>query len=182
MIHQSIQELSVEMQRPVIGLRRDHIDHLEPDKTTRLQEGDQILVLDETEEAVEDQYKRYSEPQKMVIVDDNPVIVKLYSRLFQKAGFIPFTTTDGKEGLDVILDQKPQAAVIDYHLPKMSGIDVCQCVRQQMNGDPIKLILFTADESPRTRQSALASGANAVVVKSPDASEIIHTVSNFLNM
>jgi voltage-gated potassium channel len=47
MIHQSIQELSFEMQRPVIGLRRDHIDHLEPDKTTMLQEGDQILVLDE---------------------------------------------------------------------------------------------------------------------------------------
>jgi DNA-binding NarL/FixJ family response regulator len=51
-----------------------------------------------------------------------------------------------------------------------------------MNDDPIKLILFTSDESPRTRQSALASGADAVVVKSPDASEIIHTVSNFLKM
>jgi voltage-gated potassium channel len=182
MIDQSIQELSLEMQRPVIGLRRNRIDHLEPDKTTRLQEGDRILVLDEIGETVQNENEHPAEPRKLVIVDDNPVIVKLYSRLFQKAGFIPFIAKDGKEGLGLILDQKPQAAVIDYHLPKISGIDVCQRVRKQMNGDPIKLILFTTDESPRTRQSALASGADAVVVKSSDASEIIRTVSHFFKV
>jgi voltage-gated potassium channel len=182
MIHQTIRELSLEMQSPVIGLRRDDIDHLEPDKKTMLQEGDRILVLDEAGKADEAEYEPFSEPQKLVIVDDNPVIVKLYSRLFQKAGFIPFVAGDGKEGLEVILDQKPQAAVIDYQLPKMSGIDLCRRVRQQMNGDPIKLVLFTTDGSRGTRQSALASGADAVVVKSPDASEIIHTVSNFFRI
>ena len=182
MIHQSILELSREMQRWVIGLRRDNIDRLEPDSETTLVEGDQILVLDEIEEEGDNSYAGYSEPRKLVIIDDNPVIVKLYSRLFQKAGFIPFIATDGSEGLEVIMDQKPQAAVIDYQLPKMSGIEVCKKVRQQMNGDPIKLILFTADESSETRQMALASGADAVVVKSPEASEIIHTVSNFLKI
>ena len=180
MVHQTIQELSLEMQRSVIGLRRGNIDHLEPDKGITLVEGDQILVLDEVCEEVDQDYERYSEPRKLVIIDDNPVIVKLYSRLFQKAGFIPIVAADGREGLDVIMSNKPQAAVIDYQLPKMSGIEVCQQVRQKMNGDPIKLILFTTDRTSQTRQSALASGADAVVVKSPDASEIIHTVSDFL--
>ena len=180
MVNQSIHDLSLEMQRAVIGLRRDNIDHLEPDDATRLVEGDRILVLDEVCEEVDHDYGGYSEPRNLVIVDDNPVIVKLYSRLFQKAGFIPLVATDGRDGLDIIMDKKPQAAVIDYQLPKMTGIEVCRQVRKKMNGDPIKLILFTTDGTSQTRQSALEAGADAVVVKSPDASEIIHTVSNFL--
>jgi voltage-gated potassium channel len=50
-----------------------------------------------------------------------------------------------------------------------------------MNGTGIKLILFTADDSQQTRESALEAGANAVIVKSSDASEIIRTVNDFLN-
>ena len=70
----------------------------------------------------------------------------------------------------------------DAPIGKVPGIDICRKVRQKMDNDDIKLVLFTADESPQTRQEALNSGADAVVVKSPEASEIIHTVSNFLKM
>lgn len=182
MINQTIGALALQMQRAVIGLRRDGRDELMPDDRAVLQSDDRIMVLDEGPEEKSTSTPRHRKAHRLVIIDDNPVIVKLYSRLFQKAGFAPLTATNGRDGLDVILKNKPHAAVIDYQLPAMSGIEVCRNIRRQMNGHRIKLILFTADESPETRAQAMAAGADAVVVKSPDASEIIHTVNQFLKI
>jgi voltage-gated potassium channel len=82
--------------------------------------------------------------------------------------------------LALIMKTQPRIAVIDYDLPAMSGIEVCRNVRRRMKDNGIKLIMFTADSSPETRESALEAGADAVVVKSSEASEIIHTVNDFL--
>lgn len=182
MINQSIGDLAHHMQRAIIGLRREKQDHLMPEKQTVLRCGDQIMVLDDYTEEKTCALPSRQESQKLVIIDDNPVIVKLYSRLFQKAGFKPYTASNGREGLDMIVNTKPHAAVIDYQLPNMSGIEVCQNVRRQMNGSQIKLILFTADTSAKTHQRAMDAGADAVVVKSPEASEIIHTVNHCLQI
>lgn len=182
MIQQTIDELSRHMRRTIIGLRRDNKDILTPEKKTVLRCGDQILVLDECAEDKACPYPTHHEVKKLVLVDDNPVIVKLYSRLFQKAGYTPFTAANGRDGLDLIMSTKPRAAVIDYHLPSMSGIEVCQSVRRKMNGNPIKLILFTADQSEGTHKRAMDAGADAVVIKSPETSEIIHTVNHCLQI
>jgi len=180
MMHQTIHDLSREMQRAVIGLRRDGCDQLMPDDQMKLLSGDRIMVLDEGNDDKESALPGPEKGRKLVIIDDNPVIVKLYTRLFQKAGFAPIAANNGQDGLALILKTQPQIAVIDYDLPAMSGIEVCRNVRRRMNGSGIKLILFTADSSPETRESALEVGADAVVVKSSEASEIIHTVNDFL--
>jgi voltage-gated potassium channel len=182
MMHQTIHDLSREMQRAVIGLRRDGCDRLMPDDQMKLLSGDQIMVLDENnDEKEKSALPGHKNGRKLVIIDDNPVIVKLYTRLFQKAGFAPIAATDGQDGLALILKTQPRIAVIDYDLPAMSGIEVCRNVRRRMKDNGIKLIMFTADSSPETRESALEAGADAVVVKSSEASEIIHTVNDFLN-
>ncbi len=172
MANKLIGELAAKMGREIIGLRREDRDFIHPDPASVLKVGDKILILEEgtqEEEIVE------ATPQKIVIVDDNPVIVHLYARLFQKAGFIPLTASDGAEGLDLILEEKPEAAVIDFMLPELSGIEVVKNVRKILPY-PIKLIVFTADEQDKTRKDALAAGADQVVVKSPEAAEVIDTV------
>ena len=146
MIGSSVCELSHRMRRQVLGVRRDDNDQLMPHGDLILVCDDQILVLDEDAEDDADLQINVA-PRRIVIIDDNPVIIKLYTRLFQKAGFVPKTATNGREGLDLILYEKPDAAVIDYQLPLMSGIDICGKVRQQWGPNEIKLILFTVDNS-----------------------------------
>ena len=181
MIHQTIHDLSLEMQRAIVGMRREGVDRLMPDAETVLMEGDRIMVLDEGGDKIDEAYPILRKSKRVVIIDDNPVIVKLYTRLFQRAGYAPITAGNGLDGLDLILKTQPHAAVIDYDLPAMSGIEVCHHVRRQPNGNRINLILFTADKSPEIRENALEAGADAVVVKSSDASRIIRTVNDFLN-
>ncbi len=180
MTGETINAVAGQMGREVIGLRRNGNDLILPDPETQLETADMILVFDINRNDEKQFSQQAPQPKKLVIVDDNPVILRLYSRLFQKAGFSPVTAIDGREGLDAIIKEKPAAAVIDYMLPVISGIEVCRQVRAKEDCQEIKLILFTADSQPETRKLALDAGADAVVVKSPDASEVIETVIRIL--
>ncbi|MCP3889660.1 MAG: response regulator [Desulfobulbaceae bacterium] len=118
--------------------------------------------------------------KKIVLIDDNPVITRLYTRLFQKAGYETFSSATGEQGLELILKEKPDAAVIDFHLPDMSGAEICKEIRRNVPDSDIRLFLFTGDTQASTKESALAAGADAVVVKSPEAEEIVNLVSQHL--
>jgi len=159
----------------VIGLRKNNQDSIFPDPSIKLEPGDKLLVLDEMQKKPDHSIRR-SGPKKIVIVDDNPVLLRLYTRLFQKAGFHPITATNGREGVDTIIREKPAAAVIDFMLPVLSGIEVCRHIRTTHECHGIKLIIFTADNQAKTKRRAIDAGADAVIIKSPEASEVIETV------
>ena len=180
MLGQTIDTLSRQMDGEIIGLRRNDRDFIFPDPEMRIEISDRIIFNRRPPETGKQLAQNMSVPRKLVIVDDNPVILSLYTRLFQKAGFHPMTATNGRDGLDLIIREKPVAAVIDFMLPVLSGIEVCQRIRRTDGCEDIRLILFTADNQPETRNRALETGADEVVLKSPNASEVIETVIQIL--
>jgi len=178
-----LKEISRKMNLSIVGLRRNDCDYLSPDRNFMTLPGDRLFVLDQSEKTSSQIVKlKKEDPVKLVIVDDNPIILRLFGRLFQKAGFVPLTAKDGQEGFDLIMKEKPDVAVIDYMLPVMSGIEVCKKIKKEMTGDPIKLVLFTADEKSATQEQALKAGADKVIVKSPDSSEIVSTVKDLMRI
>jgi voltage-gated potassium channel len=180
MLGQTIGFISRQIKRDIIGLRRNDRDFIFPDPEMRVETDDQLIVSKGPPEIGKQSVGNMPAPRKLVIVDDNPVILRLYTRLFQKAGFHPMTATNGREGLDLIIREKPAAAVIDFMLPILSGIDVCHRIKRTDGCENIRLILFTADNQPETRNRALDAGADEVVLKSPNASEVIETVLQIL--
>ncbi len=178
MAGKTISEISAGMGHEVLGLRRGDRDYIQPDPQMTLRPGDDLLLIMDSER--EPVSRSRSAPKKLVIVDDNPVIRRLYSRLFKQAGFIPVITANGEEGVNAILREEPVAAVVDYMLPGISGIEVCRKVRESGASPEVKLILFTADDSDETRRQALASGADEVIIKSHEAKHIVETVVRLL--
>jgi len=178
---ETIGVVSEKTERQVIGLRKNNKDSIFPDPLIKLESGDKLLVLDEMQKKPDHSIRR-SGRKKIVIVDDNPVILRLYTRLFQKAGFHPITVTNGREGVDTIIREKPSAAVIDFMLPVLSGIEVCRQVRAAKESPKTKLILFTADSDEKTHKRAVDAGTDAIVVKSSEASEVIETVVRMLRL
>lgn len=177
----SVQQAAAEKQAVILGLRRKRHDLLMPDPQTKILLGDSLLIQKGVATRGPSSDRKNGPLGKVVIVDDNPVICRLYNRLFQKAGFHPFCAEKSKEGLELILKEQPTVAVIDYHLPGMSGVEICREIRKIREMDHVQLLIFTADEAPETRLKALAAGANEVVVKSANASEIIDRVLDYLN-
>lgn len=181
MIGKNIREVANEMKREIIGHRRADRDHIYPDHNIVLKAGDKILVLDDEEKDNENaMIARKIAPRKLVVVDDNPVVLKLYTRLFKRAGYHPITAINGKEALDVILREKPDVAVIDYMLPLLSGIEVCRQIRARKGFDDVKIIIFTSDTNPETKKQAISAGANALVVKSTNTNDLIKKVLEVL--
>jgi len=178
---ETIGVVSEKTERQVIGLRKNNQDSIFPDPLIKLESGDKLLVLDEIQKKADHSIRR-SGRKKVVIVDDNPAILRLYTRLFQKAGFHPITATNGQEGVDVIIREKPAAAVIDYMLPVLSGIEVCRQVRASKDSQKTKLIIFTADSNEETHKRSVDAGTDAVVVKSSEASEVIEAVVRMLRL
>ncbi|MBT4290440.1 MAG: response regulator [Deltaproteobacteria bacterium] len=182
MIGQTVQKISDEMGREIIGLRVGDTDYIFPESGTIINATDMLLVVAEAvNEEKSGETTIPSNPPKIVIIDDNIVILRLYVRLFQKAGFNPLTAMDGEQGLQLIREEKPVAAIIDYMLPNLSGIEVCQEVRKDPKLKAVKLVLFTGDETSETKKKALKAGADEVVRKTPEAFEIIQAAIKLIN-
>lgn len=180
MLGRTISEVSHQMGQEVVGLRRHGRDFIFPDPKKRIECSDSLLVIDGNGNSENQSARLQHEHRKLVIVDDNPVILRLYSRLFQKAGFYPMTASDGREGLDLIVRERPAAAVIDFMLPALSGIDICRKLRSEENIHDTRLIIFTTDSQTNTKRRALDAGADAVIVKGPEAFEVIEAVTRIL--
>ena len=175
LVDHAVEAASSFVEGQIVGIRRSGKDILSPTPDTQLAIGDKLLVI-HVQEAEEEQLSQ-EQPQTIVLIDDNPVIRRLYTRLFQKAGYNIMTASTGREGGALILKERPDAAVVDYLLGDITGLDVCKNIRESEDGQAVKLILFTADESPDVREKALDSGVDIVVLKSPDAAEIVDLVS-----
>lgn len=175
LVGRNIGQIAAQLGREVVGLRRGDVDRLQPAGDVSVAAGDQLLVMAESD-AVAPAKESSVEPKKIVIVDDNPVIVRLYARLFQQAGFCPLTADSGDSGLALILSEKPAAAVVDFMLPRMSGLEVCRRVRQELPDNSLKLVVFTADDTSRLREKCLQAGADEVIVKGAELAEIVDVV------
>jgi voltage-gated potassium channel len=177
----TIKKVAADQNAMILGLRRRDHDILMPDPQITIVVGDTILLQNSSTQGEQGSASANAPPRKIVIIDDNPVILRLYNRLFQKAGFHPLCAEKSKDGLELILKEEPTAAVIDYHMPGMSGVEICREIRKIRALDHVKLIIFTADDMPATRAESLSAGADEVVVKSANASEIIELVIHHLN-
>ena len=161
----------------IIGIRRNGLDMLAPDLQQEVQLNDDLLVSTmQKPKTILKMKERRPVDRTLVLVDDNPVIRRLYTRLFQKAGFKIFTAENGQDGFDLIISKKPDGAIIDYHLPDMNGLQVAKKIRAMEELKGLKLFMFTGDDEEKTRSDALEIGVDTVVIKSPDATEIICTV------
>ncbi len=98
--------------------------------------------------------------RKVVLVDDDPIILQIYSKLFQDAGVKLITATNGVDAFQVIETERPDVAILDYRLPLLSGIQLCEKARHDVTMRNMKIVLFTQDEQRQTRDHAIEAGAD----------------------
>src|SRR5262245_57928049 len=82
--------------------------------------------------------------ERVLIVDDDPDIVRLVTYNLNHAGFQSITATTGRKALEVIRKQPPDLIILDLMLPDVDGMEVCRVVRQQAPSRRIPIIMLTA--------------------------------------
>ena len=98
----------------------------------------------------------------ILVVDDEPKIVRLARDYLEQGGFRVLSSGDGNDALDVARREKPDLVVLDLSLPGMDGFDVCRALRRDSN---VPIIMLTARVEEADRLIGLELGADDYVVK-----------------
>ena len=98
----------------------------------------------------------------ILVVDDEPKIVRLARDYFEKNGFRVITATDGLSALAITRQEKPDLIVLDLLLPGMDGREVCRTLRAESN---VPIIMLTALSDETDQVGGLELGADDYIIK-----------------
>jgi len=115
---------------------------------------------------------------RVLIVDDSLLQRKMLSTLVTAEGHEAQTACNGKEGLDLILTQPPDCAILDMLMPEMDGIQVLEALQTQ--GITIPIAVFTADVQEWMRTRCLELGAQHFLNKPVKQEDVRSTLKSLL--
>jgi two-component system phosphate regulon response regulator PhoB len=109
----------------------------------------------------------------VLIVEDEAPLVTLLRYNLEREGFDVAEASDGEEALLSIAERKPDAVLLDWMLPAVSGIEVCRQIRRAAATRVLPIIMLTARTDEADRIRGLNSGADDYVVKPFSPSELV---------
>ncbi len=95
--------------------------------------------------------------EKILIADDEEVIVELTSLLLKKRGFSVSTAADGQRCIDMVAEHRPALVLLDYMMPVMNGLEVLKRIRRQ--SPETYVVMFTGRGSEEVAVEAMKAGA-----------------------
>ncbi len=114
----------------------------------------------------------------ILIVDDNQIIINVFSTLLQTYNINILTAKNGVEGISKTIQKKPQLILMDLHMPDVDGVEAITIIRKEGIKTPIIAISNSSDQ----RKEALMAGANTFLLKPVDACDLLHTITAELNL
>jgi len=103
---------------------------------------------------------------KVLIVEDDPLMSRMYQKIFTFEGYEVVTGMDGEEGLEKAKTEKPTVILLDVMMPKMNGLQVLEKLKLDPDTKSTPVIMLTNLAGQQDAESALAKGAVKYIVKS----------------
>ena len=101
----------------------------------------------------------------ILIADDSPVIRKIARRIMEDMGFVVAEARDGSEAISICQDNMPDAVIIDWDMPGISGTEVIAQISRMDNSGTSKLIYCTSELLVPEMMKAKRAGASAFLMK-----------------
>ncbi len=109
----------------------------------------------------------------VLVVEDETALLTLLRYNLEKEGFTVSSAHDGEEALLQLKEAKPDAVLLDWMLPRVSGIEVCRQIRRTPAWKDLPVIILTARGEEGDRVRGLDSGADDYVVKPFSPNELV---------
>ncbi|MEG5047498.1 response regulator [Microcoleus sp. B4-C1] len=113
---------------------------------------------------------------KVLIVDDDPVILVTLSALLTPWGIEVTTLKEPQQFWDVLISTEPDLIVLDLEMPIVTGLELCQVVRQDIQWENLPILVVTAHTEPESLQQAFAAGADDFITKPVLGPELVTRV------
>lgn len=109
----------------------------------------------------------------VLIVEDEPAQMELLAYNLEKSGFEVLRASDGEEGLLIATESNPALIVLDWMLPRLSGIEVCRQLKRNRDTREIPIVMLTARGEESDLVRGLDTGADDYMVKPYSVNELI---------
>ena len=124
-----------------------------------------------------------TEPGYLLIVEDDPDILKLLHTTLKFKGYRVVTARNGKEGLEAVHKERPAVVIADIMMPKLDGFGLVHRLRLNPKTRDIPVIFITATYvTPEDKEFALNIGATRFLQKPVDLEEFQKTISELLKI
>lgn len=121
-----------------------------------------------------------AEKHKILIVDDNPHVLKLLRISLEKAEYQVFTAENGDRGLEIANEVQPDLIISDVMMPQTDGIEFCWMIRENSQTPMVPFIFLTSLEDQEMEIRGFRAGADEYLVKPVDRNVLLEKVSILL--
>ena len=118
--------------------------------------------------------------KKVLIVEDNPALLRGLRDNFQAEGYAVTTANDGQRGLAAVLQDNPDVILLDLMLPRINGYEICRRARERHLHTPI--IMLTALGREENIRCGLQLGADDYITKPFDVREVLDRAGAFCEL
>ena len=119
-------------------------------------------------------------PVKILVVDDSPTLCLFMTRALEKAGYRVIIASNGNEGLQKTLYERPHCVVVDVVLPGISGFSLCRQIRSLDPQRRIPIIMISTKNTPLDQSWGLRQGADRYLPKPFTDEALVNTVQEVM--
>ncbi len=120
--------------------------------------------------------------QKILIVEDNELNMKLFHDLLEAYGYTTVRTRDGREALELARKHRPDLIVLDIQLPEISGLEVTRRLKDDDELKSIPIIAVTAFAMKGDEEKIREGGCGAYIAKPISVKSFISTIQKVLDI
>jgi two-component system KDP operon response regulator KdpE len=114
--------------------------------------------------------REIAEPAKILIVDDEPQIVRVLSMAFTAQGYRVKSASDGESALTQLKSWAADLVITDLSMPNMDGVELCRAIRQYSN---VPILVLSVRNQEKVKVEALDAGADDYVTKPFQIDELL---------
>jgi len=115
-------------------------------------------------------------PYRVLLIDDDETLLAFYATVLRDAGMIVETLSDPLQGLKVLAEFKPDIIVMDVYMPKCSGLELAQIIRQDDAWDMMPIMFLSVESDLSHQLLAISLGSKDFLVKPVEASHLVAAV------
>ena len=120
------------------------------------------------------------ERKKILLVDDSSTVLLMEKMILSKSPYELVTASDGQDGYDKALVEKPDLILLDVVMPRMDGFEVCRRLRQRDETRGVPVIMVTTRGELHSVETGYQSGCTDYITKPINGLELLSKVKSYL--
>jgi CheY-like chemotaxis protein len=118
---------------------------------------------------------------KILVVEDDPLMSRMYQKIFSFEGYEVEMAGDGEEGVEKVRSTKPTLVLMDIMMPKMNGLQALEKLKADPETKAIPVVMLTNLAGQQDAETALSKGAIKYIIKSEfEPKQVVNMVKEIL--